>query len=106
MEALQNEVEVETVKLQAPGSSESRESRARVSQLQGDIQAVQKEMASLISQAQPRSQPSMMNVPAVAPTLQSGAEATYPSLSHCLFHGTPFGAVAIGHVLLSYIHSA
>ena len=59
MEALQKEAEVETVKLQAPGSSESRESRARVSQLHGDIQAVQKEMASLISQAQPRSQPSI-----------------------------------------------
>ena len=83
MEALQKEVELETVKLQAPGSTESRESRTRVSQLQGDIQAVQKEMVSLISQAQPRSQPSMTNVPAVAQTLQTGAEATYTSLSHC-----------------------
>ena len=89
MEALQNEVEVETVKLQAPGSSESRESRARVSQLQGDIQAVQKEMASLISQAQPPSQSSI------------GAEATYPSLFFiaCFMEFHP-GAAASGHALL------
>ena len=86
MEALQKEVEVETVKLQAPRSSESRESR---SQLQGDIQAVQKEMASLISQAQPPSQSSI------------GAEATCPSLFFiaCFMEFHP-GAAASGHALL------
>ena len=73
MEALQKEEEVETAKLQAPGGSESLESRARVSQLQGDIQAVQKELASLISQAQPPSQSGI------------GAEATYPSLFFIAF---------------------